>query len=119
LGWPCWPFPTLLLSLDISVLYLALPRLSAGLGTLGTAVYRAALPSSVTGAARESLTAAVAAGGPMVDTARTAFTTGLHAVGAVGAVIFLGLAIVSAALLRTRRAPAAPSFEVKEPVLSH
>jgi MFS transporter, DHA2 family, multidrug resistance protein len=82
----------------------------ATLGTLGAAVYRAALPSGASAAARESLSAAVTEGGPLADAARVAFTTGLHAVGAAGAAIFLGLAVVSAILLRTRAAgPAAAS----------
>lgn len=72
----------------------------ATLGTLGTVVYRANLPHSVVGAARESLTSAVAAGGPSIDAARSAFTTGLHAVGGVGAVIFLGLAVAAVVFLR-------------------
>jgi DHA2 family multidrug resistance protein-like MFS transporter len=81
----------------------------ATLGTLGLAVYRATLPPGTTGPARESLSAAVAAGGPIVDAARAAFTNGVHAVGAVGAVIFLGLAIVSAVVLRTRATSTRPS----------
>jgi DHA2 family multidrug resistance protein-like MFS transporter len=80
----------------------------ATLGTLGTVVYRASLPSGTTGPARESLSSAVATGGPVVDAARDAFTVGLHAVGAVGAVIFLGLAVVSALTLRSRE-PKAPA----------
>jgi len=80
----------------------------ATLGTLGTVVYRASLPSGTTGPAQESLSSAVATGGPVVDAARDAFTVGLHAVGAVGAVIFLGLAVVSALTLRSRE-PKAPA----------
>lgn len=96
----------------------------ATLGTLGTVVYRATLPSGTTGAARESLSAAIATGGPVVDAARVAFTYGVHAVGAVGAVIFLGLAVVSAVLLRTTRstdaAPAPSTVDAGQaPELAH
>jgi DHA2 family multidrug resistance protein-like MFS transporter len=84
----------------------------ATLGTLGTAVYRASLPPGATGAARESLSGAIATGGPVADAARHAFTGGLHAVGAVGAVIFVGLAIISALVLRSRAPRAAAELAV-------
>ncbi|MGI5237264.1 MFS transporter [Dactylosporangium sp. CA-139066] len=83
----------------------------ATLGSLGTLVYRTVLdlPPGAPAAARGSLTAAVqlASGVPgLLDAARAAFTTGLNAVGVVGALIFFGLAVTAALTLRTR--PAAP-----------
>ena len=84
----------------------------AALGSLGTLVYRGRLsdtmPAGVPDTARESLTAAVTTaaqlparlGGQLLDAARAAFTSGLTTVAAVGAVIFIGLAVASAILLR-------------------
>ncbi|GAA0423986.1 hypothetical protein Acor_44750 [Acrocarpospora corrugata] len=61
--------------------------------------------------ARTGLTAAVAVADEvpgLLDAARAAFTTGLNVVGAVGAVIFLGLAVAAAITLRTGRAQPEP-----------
>jgi DHA2 family multidrug resistance protein-like MFS transporter len=86
----------------------------ATLGSLAALVYRSVvdLPAGAPAAAKSSLTAAVAVAGDspgVLDAARTAFTAGLNVVGAVGAVIFLGLAAVSAITLRARAAAGAES----------
>jgi DHA2 family multidrug resistance protein-like MFS transporter len=82
----------------------------ATLATLGTAVYRsnvqgalADLPSDVADAARESVDRAVAAagrlpaepGGDLLAAARDAFTSGLHVVTIVSAVLYAALAVVA------------------------
>jgi len=95
-------------------------------GTLGTAVYRdqmqgavqAGVPAAAAGTARDSLAgaAAVADGLPGAQSsalraaAREAFTSGLHAVVAVGAVLLAAAAVLIAVNLRQvppfgRRAP--------------
>jgi DHA2 family multidrug resistance protein-like MFS transporter len=82
----------------------------ATLGSLGTLVYRSVLdlPDGAPAAAKSSLTAAIAVADDvpgLAEAARTAFTSGLNVVGAVGAVIFLGLALTAAITLRTGRTP--------------
>jgi DHA2 family multidrug resistance protein-like MFS transporter len=88
----------------------------ATLGTIGTAVYRgqltdttpAGISAEAVGTAREGIAGAITAahqlpsqlGTELLDAARVAFTGGLNTVGGVGAVIFLGLAIVAATTLR-------------------
>lgn len=77
----------------------------AALGSLGTAVFRGALPENVHA---ESITDAVAAFQnlpELLDQARAAFTTGLNTVAAVSAVIFFALAAVTVAVLRNHGAP--------------
>ncbi|GAA4224027.1 DHA2 family multidrug resistance protein-like MFS transporter [Streptosporangium album] len=85
----------------------------AALGSLGTAVFRGALPSGVDA---DSITSAVAAAVDL-DAVRAAFTSGLHAVAAVGALIFLTLAVVTAVVLRRHAAPAIPAAEA-EPAMA-
>ncbi len=88
----------------------------ASLGSLGTFVYRneladtlpTDLPAEAATIARESIAAAMSTaqqltgslGTDLIDVGRAAFTTGLNVVGAVGAVVFIGLAIVAATVLR-------------------
>jgi len=86
----------------------------ATLGSLGTAVYGAQVdvPTQVPDAgaevARESITGAaavsdqlsVAVGGDLLDSAREAFTQGLNIAAAVGAVLFLVLAVLASRLFR-------------------
>jgi DHA2 family multidrug resistance protein-like MFS transporter len=88
----------------------------ATLGTLATFIYRIELsdhlalsvPSQAAAAAQQSLAAALAtasqlpaaAGTDLLAAARAAFTAGLHTVGAVGGVIFLGLAALVALAFR-------------------
>ncbi|WP_020574206.1 MFS transporter [Actinopolymorpha alba] len=90
----------------------------AVLGSLGSAVYRgqlagplpAGIPAEAAGAARESITGAVAAAerlpiGPATElshTAHAAFTAGLNAAAAVGAVLFVGLAVLAVVAFRHR-----------------
>ncbi|MEV6283464.1 MFS transporter [Kribbella sp. NPDC051770] len=87
------------------------------LGSLGTLVYRhsldgelpAGLPSGAADQSLQSVTAAVATAGQLPGQlgtelealAKAAFTSGLHAVAAVGAVLFLGCAVMAAVRLRT------------------
>ncbi|MFC7719272.1 MFS transporter [Nonomuraea recticatena] len=74
----------------------------AVLGSIGTAVYRAALPADAGEAVRESLAAAVATGLDPVrlEPGRAAFTTGMHTVAGISAVLLLGVAVLTAVLLR-------------------
>jgi DHA2 family multidrug resistance protein-like MFS transporter len=88
----------------------------AALGSIGTAVYRARLadampagvPAEAAEASRETLAgAAVAAGAlpaelgvALLDAAREAFTSGMHVVAAVSAVLLVGVAVLVATLLR-------------------
>jgi DHA2 family multidrug resistance protein-like MFS transporter len=82
----------------------------ATLATLGTAIYRSnvenalgGLPADIAAAARESIDRAIAAAGqlpagPAADllaAARDAFTSGLHVVGIVSAIIYAGLAVLT------------------------
>ncbi|MFF7973667.1 MFS transporter [Streptomyces sp. NPDC007905] len=77
----------------------------AVLGSIGTAIYRHAMPSSAPAAAHETLGGALATaahlpgrtGASLLATARDAFTSGMHGVAIAGAVI-LALAAVGAAL---------------------
>ncbi|GAB3831774.1 MFS transporter [Kribbella italica] len=87
----------------------------AVLGSLGTLAYRqnldlpAGLPSGVADQATQSVTGAVAAagqlpgqlGGDLAAAAKAAFSSGLDLVAGVGAVIFLGCAVMAAIRLRT------------------
>lgn len=87
----------------------------AVLGSIGAAVYRgqvvvpAGLPPQVANAAHDSVAAAAAvarhmpdkaAAASLLDSARAAFTSGLHSVSLIGAVLFLGLAILAIVTLR-------------------
>ncbi|MFF0451632.1 MFS transporter [Streptomyces sp. NPDC004609] len=74
----------------------------AALGSLGTAVYRDALPAGLEDAG-ETVSAGLAAadGVPaLVDAVQRAFTSGLHAVAAVGGLTFLALAALTVVILR-------------------
>jgi DHA2 family multidrug resistance protein-like MFS transporter len=83
-------------------------------GTLATAIYRGSVedslgsvPPDAAAAARESIDRAVAAsgqlpadqGGDLLAAARDAFTSGVHAVGIVSAILFAGLAALAAVAL--------------------
>jgi DHA2 family multidrug resistance protein-like MFS transporter len=86
------------------------------LGVVGNSIYRGqiagALPAGISrtaaGAAHDTLTGAVTAAGQLhgpvratlLDTARQAFTYGLHAVVGVCAAIAIGVAILDAVMLR-------------------
>ncbi|GIJ66995.1 MFS transporter [Virgisporangium ochraceum] len=95
----------------------------ATLGSLATVIYRgrfedsvpSGVPTDAAAAAHDSVTAAAATasrlpgetGAALLDTARDAFTGALHGVGWVGAGVFLVLAVVAVAVLRTPAPPAA------------
>jgi DHA2 family multidrug resistance protein-like MFS transporter len=86
----------------------------AALGSLATVAYRAHLtipagtPDAAGNAARQGITGAASAaqhlpgtlGADLLDAARTAFTSGLTTVAAVGAAIFVGLAVLAALAFR-------------------
>ncbi|MFI0367359.1 MFS transporter [Actinomadura sp. 1N219] len=82
----------------------------AALGSVGTAVFRAAIsaPEDAPPSARESIGDAASAAeqlppasaAALLDSARDAFLTGLGVVGTVSAVLLVGLAVLSAWLLR-------------------
>ncbi|MEW2477692.1 MFS transporter [Micromonospora gifhornensis] len=73
----------------------------AVLGSLGAAVYRSELPGGTPAEATESLAGALAVGNAdLVAAAREAFTSALNAVGWAGAVAAVGIAVVTALLVR-------------------
>ncbi|MET7383232.1 MFS transporter [Streptomyces sp. NPDC005526] len=80
----------------------------AVLSSLLTGVYRdhlhpGGVPAHVTEAARSSIAAATAIGGPVLDPARTAFTDGLHVALLAASGVVLTAALAVAALLGRRR----------------
>ncbi|MFF2078170.1 MFS transporter [Kitasatospora sp. NPDC058162] len=91
------------------------------LGAAGAAVYRhqldGALPAGVDGAARDTLGGAVSVaahlpgrlGPDLLETARGAFTDGLHVAAVVGLVFALGAALLAHRLLRHLPAATAPA----------
>jgi MFS transporter, DHA2 family, multidrug resistance protein len=99
----------------------------AALGSLATFVYRvqltsnmpASVPAAAATIAKGSIAAAVAtvqhlpatAGTDLLDAARAAFTAGLNTVGAIGGVIFLGLAVLVAVAFRHGSAATVPTDE--------
>ncbi|MFI0355630.1 MFS transporter [Actinomadura sp. 9N407] len=98
------------------------------LGSVGTALYRAQveIPAAVgadSGTARESLAGAVSvagnlpspAGEALLDSARTAFTGGLHAVAFTSAVLLAGMAVLIAVMLRRVPPIGTPSGPDPEP----
>jgi MFS transporter, DHA2 family, multidrug resistance protein len=105
----------------------------ATLGTLGTAVYRSdvadalgALPGDAAAAARESVDRAVAVAGSLpagqgdalLAAARTAFSSGLHTVGVVSAVLYAGLAVLAVRAfnqVRNAQGAADPELEPANP----
>ncbi|MBO3746825.1 MFS transporter [Streptosporangiaceae bacterium NEAU-GS5] len=99
----------------------------ATLGTLGAVVYRSQLADLMHGAvpagAQESVTAAFAtaahlpgsAAATLLDAARTAFTSGLNVVAAVGVLVFAGLTVSTAIVLRQIKPTGAPA-PAEEPV---
>ncbi|MEU6984942.1 MFS transporter [Streptomyces sp. NPDC046324] len=75
----------------------------AALGSIGAAVYTAAMPASAPAAARETLGGALATPGPVLDAARTAFTDALNWAAGGAAVVMLCAAALCVGLLRGRR----------------
>jgi DHA2 family multidrug resistance protein-like MFS transporter len=74
----------------------------AVLGSIGAAVYTAAMPATAPAAARETLGGALASPGPVLDAARDAFTDALNGAAGGAAVVMLLAAALSYALLRGR-----------------
>jgi DHA2 family multidrug resistance protein-like MFS transporter len=80
----------------------------ATLGSIGTAVYRSQIGDGAPGAARENITAAVAAaqrlpgqaGTELLEQAQRAFTSGLHVVALVSVLLLAALAVVILTCLR-------------------
>jgi hypothetical protein len=109
--------PALLVAVDITALFLALPRLSAGLHASSvqqlwiTDSYRFLVAGFVitmgtlAGAAAASTHLPAAAAAGLLDVARAAFTSGLHVTAVVTAVIFAGIALLIA-VVRPGRPPA-------------
>jgi DHA2 family multidrug resistance protein-like MFS transporter len=102
----------------------------ATLGTVGSLVYRsevnvpAEVPPAVADAANESMAGAAAAAQnlppqvatDLLDSARESFTSGLHVVAGIAAVLLVGLAILIAVTFRHVRPPGADLVEHAEEV---
>jgi DHA2 family multidrug resistance protein-like MFS transporter len=102
----------------------------AALGSVGTAIYRGQVaesipsgtPAEAATATTDSLAGAVAAaeqlpgelGTALLESARAAFTSGLHANAAVSAALLLLLAVVAVSLLRHVRPTGAATGEAEE-----
>jgi MFS transporter, DHA2 family, multidrug resistance protein len=82
----------------------------AALGSIGTIVYRSALPPGTPG--RDSIVAAAQAG--VWEPARQAYATGMHVVAAIAAVLLLGVAVAVVTLLKPSTSDGA---EHEKPVL--
>lgn len=98
----------------------------AALGSVGTAVYRAKItvPAGVPAAeARDSLAGAVAVAGhlpvrqsaPLLDSARAAFTSGMHVAAGISAVLLVVVAVVVGTLLRHTGGAEVPAATAGEP----
>jgi DHA2 family multidrug resistance protein-like MFS transporter len=91
----------------------------AVMGSIGTAVYHATVPSglpaqaadSLSGALNEASTMSGDAAQSLVVTAREAFTSGLNVAGVVAAVLVAGAALLAVALLRHVPPASAPADE--------
>jgi DHA2 family multidrug resistance protein-like MFS transporter len=102
-------------------------------GSIGTAVYRgevtvpAEVPAAAAAEARESLAGAVHAASGLDDglastlltSAREAFTSGLHTVAVISAVIIATFAVVGMVMLRRSGPEATVPEETQEPALTH
>jgi DHA2 family multidrug resistance protein-like MFS transporter len=72
-------------------------------GSIGTAVYRDALPATAPAAVRDSIAGALDLGDPrLLDAARHAFTGGVHTVAGVAAVIVVVFAVAGMVALRRK-----------------
>ncbi|WP_163511336.1 MFS transporter [Fodinicola acaciae] len=98
----------------------------AALGSVGTAVYRALLPSGVPAAARDTLASATEVAGTLsgqasdalLSSAREAFTSGMHVAALISAVALAVVAVATAILLRHVRPTAEPApADTTDPVL--
>ncbi len=103
-------------------------------GSVGTAVYRGAvtvpadLPAEAAAAAKESIAGALSvanglsdpAAGALVSSAREAFTSGVHTVAVIVAVIVTTFALIGMAVLRNPKpAEVVEEPAAKEPALTH
>jgi DHA2 family multidrug resistance protein-like MFS transporter len=76
-------------------------------GSIGTAVYRDALPATAPASVRDSIAGALDLGDPrLLDAARHAFTSGVHTVAGVAAVIVVVFAVAGMVALRRKPRPA-------------
>ncbi|MEU4761705.1 MFS transporter [Actinosynnema sp. NPDC023794] len=89
------------------------------MGSIGTAVYHATMPSDVPAEAADSLPGALSAAAglsadaarALVEPARVAFTSGLNVAAVVAAVLVAGAALLAVTVLRNVPATAAPAEE--------
>jgi DHA2 family multidrug resistance protein-like MFS transporter len=76
-------------------------------GSIGTAVYRDALPATAPASVRDSIAGALDLGDArLLDAARHAFTSGVHTVAGVAAVIVVVFAVAGMVALRRKPRPA-------------
>jgi DHA2 family multidrug resistance protein-like MFS transporter len=84
-------------------------------GSIGTAVYRAEMPGHAPAEARESLAGALSVNdNTLLDTARDAFTSGLHTVSTIAAGVVVVFAVAGMVFLRKKAAPAVEAAEEQE-----
>ena len=86
-------------------------------GSIGTAIYRAEMPSEAPAEARESLAGAIRVGdNTLLDAARDAFASGLQTVSTIAASIVVVFAVAGMVFLRKKAAP--PVEATEEPELA-
>ena len=84
-------------------------------GSIGTAVYRDELPATAPAEARESIAGALNTGDPaLLDSARAAFTSGLHTVAGLAAAIVVVFAVVGMVTLRRKVQPVTETTQTTE-----
>ncbi len=96
------------------------------MGSIGTAVYHAVVPSGVPTEAADSLSGALNvastlpldAGNSLVESARAAFTSGLNIAAVVAAVLVAGAALLAVTLLRHLPPTTVPADEPKDTTVS-
>ena len=100
------------------------------LGSLGTAIYRddmaGAVPADVTpaaaDAARDTLGGAAGVAGRLpdgvLDAAHAAFASGMHVVAGLAAVLMVGMAVITAIVLRRVGEPSARQAPARRPALA-
>jgi DHA2 family multidrug resistance protein-like MFS transporter len=88
-------------------------------GSIGTAVYRAEMPADAPAQARESIAGAANIGDPgLMDAARHAFTSGVHTVSGIAAVIVVVFAVAGMVALRKKSRPAVEVAEEERELVS-
>ncbi|MFI6501204.1 MFS transporter [Nonomuraea typhae] len=80
----------------------------AALGSLAAAVFRAGLPEGIAADTIAGAAAETAHQPVLLEAARAAYTSGLHAVSGLGALVFLGMAVLTVVVLRERVVKAEP-----------